>query len=178
MTGFLGGGKPRAMVAQGPVCLFALPQRGLRQEGGTEALSPGFPSIAARSVVLMAHCSAVSFTLTSLTSQPLCVQHSSLPKSPTLVAGDCSLPRLLGISASSPIPIPKRQPDLGGGVTIYPNSTILGGKTCIGANSTIGANVFLMHSVPPNSLVVYEERQLSVRDKTARTTPVDYDYSI
>jgi hypothetical protein len=35
-----------------------------------------------------------------------------------------------------------------------------------------------MHSVPPNSLVVYEERQLAVRDKTARSTPVDYDYSI
>jgi serine O-acetyltransferase len=72
----------------------------------------------------------------------------------------------------------KRHPDVGDNVTIYPNSTILGGKTHIGENSTIGANVFLMHSVPPNSLVLYEERQLSVRDKTARATPVDYDYSI
>ena len=32
-------------------------------------------------------------------------------------------------------------------VTIYPNSTILGGET------VIGANVFLLHSIPPNSLV-------------------------
>ena len=72
----------------------------------------------------------------------------------------------------------KRHPDVGDHVTIYPNATILGGKTFIGPNSTIGANVFLMHSIPANSLVVYEERQLSVRDKTARTTPVDYDYSI
>lgn len=72
----------------------------------------------------------------------------------------------------------KRHPDVGDNVTIYPNATILGGKTVIGANSTIGANVFLMHSVPPNSLVVYEEKQLSVRDKTARATPVAYDYSI
>jgi serine O-acetyltransferase len=72
----------------------------------------------------------------------------------------------------------KRHPDVGDHVTIYPNATILGGKTHIGANSTIGANVFLMHSVPANSLVVYEERQLAVHDKTARSTPVDYDYSI
>lgn len=72
----------------------------------------------------------------------------------------------------------KRHPDVGDNVTIYPNSTILGGKTYIGVNSTIGANVFLMHSVPSNSLVVYEEKQLAVRDKTARATPVDYDYSI
>jgi serine O-acetyltransferase len=72
----------------------------------------------------------------------------------------------------------KRHPDVGDRVTIYPNATILGGKTVIGENSTIGANVFLMHSVPPNSLVVYEEKQLSVRDKTARATPVAYDYSI
>lgn len=72
----------------------------------------------------------------------------------------------------------KRHPDVGDNVTIYPNSTILGGKTYIGVNSTIGANVFLMHSVPANSLVVYEEKQLAVRDKTARTTLVDYDYSI
>lgn len=72
----------------------------------------------------------------------------------------------------------KRHPEVGDNVTIYPNSTILGGKSVIGENSTIGANVFLMHSVPPNSLVVCEEKQLSVRDKTAHTTPVVYDYSI
>lgn len=62
----------------------------------------------------------------------------------------------------------KRHPDVGDGVTIYPNSTILGGQTHIGARSTIGANVTLMHSVPPDSLVLYEEKQLSIRDKSAR----------
>jgi len=62
----------------------------------------------------------------------------------------------------------KRHPDVEDGVTIYPNATILGGQTVIGANSTIGANVFLMQSVPPNSLVVYEENQLLIRDKTTR----------
>lgn len=59
----------------------------------------------------------------------------------------------------------KRHPDVHDNVTIYPNSTILGGKTVIGENSTIGANVFLMHSVPPDSLVIYEEKQLSIIDK-------------
>ena len=72
----------------------------------------------------------------------------------------------------------KRHPDVGDNVTIYPNATILGGKTLIGANSTIGANVFLMHSVPANSLVVYEEKQLSIRDKPARRPLDDSDYSI
>ena len=62
----------------------------------------------------------------------------------------------------------KRHPDVGDYVIIYPNSTILGGKTRIGDNSTIGANVFLMHSVPPNSLVLYEEKQLAIHDKSAR----------
>lgn len=65
----------------------------------------------------------------------------------------------------------KRHPDVGDNVTIYPNSTILGGETLIGNNSTIGANVFLMHSVKPYSLVVYEEKQLTIRDKSARKGP-------
>jgi len=72
----------------------------------------------------------------------------------------------------------KRHPDVGDNVTIYPNSTILGGKTFLGANSTIGANVFLMHSVPANSLVVYEERQLTIRDKTANQKSTANDYAI
>jgi serine O-acetyltransferase len=72
----------------------------------------------------------------------------------------------------------KRHPDVGDNVTIYPNSTILGGKTFIGANSTIGANVFLMHSVPANSLVAYEDKQLAVRDKSVRKIETKDDYTI
>jgi serine O-acetyltransferase len=64
----------------------------------------------------------------------------------------------------------KRHPEVEDDVTIYPNSTILGGETVIGEGSTIGANVFLMHSVPPHSLVIYEERQLSILDKRAKKT--------
>jgi serine O-acetyltransferase len=59
----------------------------------------------------------------------------------------------------------KRHPNVEDHVTIYPNSTILGGETIIGEGSTIGANVFLMHSVPPNSLVLYEPRGLQILDK-------------
>ncbi len=59
----------------------------------------------------------------------------------------------------------KRHPDVEDGVTIYPNSTVLGGETVIGARSTIGANVFLMQSVPAQSLVYYEETQLKVVPK-------------
>lgn len=67
----------------------------------------------------------------------------------------------------------KRHPDVEDGVTIYPNSTILGGDTVIGVNSTIGANVFLMHSVPKNSLVFFEEKQLVIRDKSQRKKAAD-----
>ncbi|MDD5262433.1 MAG: serine O-acetyltransferase [Methylacidiphilales bacterium] len=72
----------------------------------------------------------------------------------------------------------KRHPDVEDHVTIYPNSTILGGETVIGANSTIGANVFLVYSVPPDSLVVYEEKQLVIRDKAIRKKTADYDWII
>ena len=72
----------------------------------------------------------------------------------------------------------KRHPDVEDHVTIYPNSTILGGETVIGKNSTIGANVFLMHSVPPHSLVVYEEKQLVIRNKMARKSQDALDWAI
>jgi serine O-acetyltransferase len=72
----------------------------------------------------------------------------------------------------------KRHPDVEDNVTVYPNATILGGQTIIGANSTIGASVFLTHSVPPNSLVVYEEKQLNILDKSARRKSGVGEYSI
>jgi len=72
----------------------------------------------------------------------------------------------------------KRHPDVEDNVTIYPNSTILGGETVIGANSTIGGNVFLIQSVAPNSLVIYEEKQLVIRDKLARKKNDDFDWTI
>src|SRR5260370_16005395 len=67
----------------------------------------------------------------------------------------------------------KRHPTIADDVTIYPGSTILGGETVIGARSTIGGNVFLVQSVPPDSLVYYEEKQLRIvpkRKKRPATT--------
>ena len=66
----------------------------------------------------------------------------------------------------------KRHPTIEDNVTIYAGATIIGGETVVGAGSTIGANVFLMHSVPPQSLVIYEEvnvKVMSKKDKAVRT---------
>lgn len=68
----------------------------------------------------------------------------------------------------------KRHPDVEDNVTIYPNATVLGGETVIGRNSTIGGNVFLMHGIPPNSLVYNEEAQVRVVDKAGKGDTVDY----
>ena len=68
----------------------------------------------------------------------------------------------------------KRHPDVEDNVTIYPNATVLGGETVIGRNSTIGGNVFLMHSVPPNSLVYCEEAQVRVVAKGSKADHADY----
>jgi serine O-acetyltransferase len=72
----------------------------------------------------------------------------------------------------------KRHPNVEDRVTMYPNATILGGETVIGANSTTGANVTLLHSVPPNSLVIYEEAQLRIIDKTTRRKTSDVANSV
>lgn len=72
----------------------------------------------------------------------------------------------------------KRHPTVEENVTIYPNATILGGETVIGKNSTIGGNVTLMHSVPPDSLIVHEEARLKILDKSERNDPAMEDYVI
>ncbi|MBE2181484.1 MAG: serine acetyltransferase [Chthoniobacterales bacterium] len=59
----------------------------------------------------------------------------------------------------------KRHPQVGDDVVIYPNGIILGGDTVIGARSTIGANVFLMKSVEPDSLLVRGEQVQTTMDK-------------
>ena len=68
----------------------------------------------------------------------------------------------------------QRHPEVGDFFTISPNSTILGGETLIGSGSTIGANVFLMHSVPAGSLVVYEEKQLRILEKSKPATELEW----
>ena len=68
----------------------------------------------------------------------------------------------------------KRHPTIEDRVTIYPGATILGGETIIGAGSTIGGNVFLMDSVAPKSLVVYDGLDMRVLSKRHKTTVVDF----
>lgn len=68
----------------------------------------------------------------------------------------------------------KRHPTVEDDVTIYAGATIIGGETIVGAGSTIGANVFLMHSVPPNSLVIYEEVNVKVMSKREKATRSDF----
>jgi serine O-acetyltransferase len=62
----------------------------------------------------------------------------------------------------------RRHPTIEDHVTIYAGATIVGGETVIGARSTIGGNVFLMHSVPPDSLVTYEDGRMVVKGKRER----------
>ncbi|MCF3651838.1 serine O-acetyltransferase [Synoicihabitans lomoniglobus] len=62
----------------------------------------------------------------------------------------------------NPVKGVKRHPDIEDHVTVYPSATILGGKTVIGRNSIIGSNVWLMKSVPADSIVYYEGDRTSV----------------
>ena len=68
----------------------------------------------------------------------------------------------------------KRHPTIEDRVTIYPGATILGGETVIGAGSTIGGNVFIMNSVAPKSLVVYDGLDMRVLNKADRTVVLDF----
>jgi serine O-acetyltransferase len=68
----------------------------------------------------------------------------------------------------------KRHPTIEDNVTIYPGATILGGETVIGAGSTIGGNVFIMDSVAPNSLVIYDGLDMRVLSKVDKKTAVDF----
>lgn len=49
----------------------------------------------------------------------------------------------------------KRHPTVEDNVTIYANATILGGNTVIGKNCIIGGNVWIIESVPENSMVYH-----------------------
>ncbi|MGD0251753.1 MAG: serine O-acetyltransferase EpsC [Verrucomicrobiota bacterium] len=72
----------------------------------------------------------------------------------------------------------KRHPTIEDRVTIYPGATILGGETVIGAGSTIGGNVFLMESVAPNSIVLYNAPEARVLNKADRKKKAAADFQI
>ena len=57
-----------------------------------------------------------------------------------------------------PVKGTKRHPDIGNGVIIYANATILGGNTRIGDGTVIGGNVWLTRSVEPGSVIYYDKK--------------------
>ncbi len=74
----------------------------------------------------------------------------------------------------NPVKGVKRHPDIGDNVTIYAHATILGGDTTIGANSVIGGNVWLLDSVPPNSIAYFKSDDLVIRPRQKKETLVGY----
>jgi serine O-acetyltransferase len=81
----------------------------------------------------------------------------------------------------NPVKSVKRHPDLEDHVTVYPGATILGGSTVIGRNSVIGSHVWLMKSVPPDSIVYYQGEAMSIvreqrnKPKGAKSVPVSIE---
>jgi serine O-acetyltransferase len=62
----------------------------------------------------------------------------------------------------NPVKSVKRHPDIEDHVTVYPGATILGGATVVGRNSVIGSHVWLMKSIPPDSIVYYQGEAMSI----------------
>lgn len=67
----------------------------------------------------------------------------------------------------------KRHPTIEDDVIIYSGATILGGETIIGAGSIIGGNIWLTHSVAPNS-VVYHKSEIKIKDKDPFPEPLNF----
>lgn len=72
-----------------------------------------------------------------------------------------------------PIKGVKRHPDIGDNVTIYAHATILGGDTHVGKNSIIGSNVWLMRSIPDDSVAYFKGDNLVVRSRQKKDALVD-----
>lgn len=71
-----------------------------------------------------------------------------------------------------PIKGVKRHPDIEDHVTIYAHATILGGDTRIGAHTIVGGNVWLLQSVPANSIVQQKGDNLLVRPRRKKESAV------
>lgn len=71
-----------------------------------------------------------------------------------------------------PIKGVKRHPDIGDHVTIYAHATILGGDTRVGAHSIIGSNVWLMKSIPDDSVAYFKGDNLVVRSRRQKESLV------
>jgi serine O-acetyltransferase len=74
----------------------------------------------------------------------------------------------------NPVKGVKRHPDIADNVTIYAHATILGGDTNIGANSVVGGNVWLLDSVPANSIAYFKSDDLVIRPRQKKESLVGY----
>lgn len=72
-----------------------------------------------------------------------------------------------------PIKGVKRHPDIGDHVTIYAHATILGGDTRVGRNSIIGSNVWLMKSIPDDSVAYFKGENLVIRSRRSKEALVE-----
>jgi serine O-acetyltransferase len=80
----------------------------------------------------------------------------------------------------------KRHPDIGDHVTVYAHATILGGDTHVGKHSIIGSNVWLMRSIPNDSVAYFKGDNLVVRSRRKKeamvinsgSLPHDHDWEI
>ena len=57
----------------------------------------------------------------------------------------------------------RRHPTIEDNVTIYAGASILGGETVIGQDSVIGSNVFITHSIAPNTTVSVKNQELQFK---------------
>lgn len=73
-----------------------------------------------------------------------------------------------------PIKGVKRHPDIGDSVTIYAHATILGGDTRIGEHSIIGSNVWLMKSIPDQSVAYFKGDNIVVRSRRKKEAMVEH----
>lgn len=67
----------------------------------------------------------------------------------------------------------KRHPDIGDHTTIYAHATILGGDTRVGAHSIIGSNVWLMKSIPDESVAYFKGENLVIRSRRKKERLVE-----
>jgi serine O-acetyltransferase len=75
----------------------------------------------------------------------------------------------------APVKGVKRHPKLEDNVVIYPGATILGGDTVIGENSVVGSNVWLMQSMPANSIAYYQgDRSSIIRPRQRKDTIIEH----
>ena len=61
----------------------------------------------------------------------------------------------------------KRHPTVEDDVIIYANATILGGDTVVGTRAVIGGNVWITHSVPPDTKVFLKKPELIFKGKSS-----------